>query len=37
MARYTREEAAAECEAHWRTLHNRFKGRTAPMGTRGDK
>lgn len=36
-ARYTRQEAADACEVHWRTLHNRFKGRTEPMGTRGDK
>lgn len=37
VARYTRQEAADACEVHWRTLHNRFKGRTEPMGTRGDK
>lgn len=35
--RYTREEAAAECGVTWRTLHNRFMGRTEPMGTRPSK
>ena len=34
--RYTRAEAAARCGVSWRTLHNRFRGRTEPMGTRGE-
>lgn len=35
-ARYTRQEAGDACGVHWRTLHNRFRGRTEPMGTRGE-
>lgn len=32
--RYTRDEAGAACGVSWRTLHNRFGGRTEAMGHR---